>query len=38
MNQERHPNRSQLDFLYREVLGEVADLTQRIEGVNARHA
>lgn len=38
MNQERHPNRSKLDFLYHEVLGEVADLTQRIEGVNARQA
>lgn len=38
MSQERHPNRSKLDFLYHEVLGEVADLTQRIEGVNARQA
>jgi hypothetical protein len=38
MNQERHPNRSKLDFLYHEVLGEVADLTQRIEGINARQA
>lgn len=38
MDQERHPNRSKLDFLYHEVLGEVADLVQRIEGVNARQA
>lgn len=38
MNQERHPNRSKLDFLYHEVLGEVADLTKRIEGVNTRQA
>jgi len=38
MDQERHPNRSKLDFLYHEVLGEVADLVQRIEGVNVRQA
>ena len=38
MTLERHPNRSKLDFLYHEVLGEGADLTQRIEGVDARQA
>ena len=38
MNEERNPTRTKLDFLYQEVLGEVAGLTTRIEQVTATQA
>lgn len=34
MADERNPARTKLDFLYREVLGEVAGLVDRLEVVN----
>ncbi|MFT0548511.1 hypothetical protein ACMHYO_19515 [Allopusillimonas ginsengisoli] len=38
MIEERNPTRTKLDFLYQEVLGEVAGLTTRIEQVTAAQA
>lgn len=38
MIEERNPTRTKLDFLYQEVLGEVAGLTTRIEQVTATQA
>ncbi|MBV6273753.1 hypothetical protein KVP09_12655 [Alcaligenaceae bacterium CGII-47] len=38
MTEERNPTRTKLDFLYHEVLGEVAGLTTRIEQVTATQA
>lgn len=36
MADERNPARTKLDFLYREVLGEVAGLVDRLETVSTR--
>lgn len=38
MIEERNPTRTKLDFLYQEVLGEVAGLTTRIEQITATQA
>ncbi|TKR56024.1 hypothetical protein D7I39_05245 [Allopusillimonas ginsengisoli] len=38
MIEERNPTRTKLDFLYQEVLGEVAELTTRIEQAAATQA
>ena len=38
MIEERNPTRTKLDFLYQEVLGEVAGLTTRIEQITAAQA
>ena len=38
MIEQRNPTRTKLDFLYQEVLGEVAGLTTRIEQVTATQA